>query len=212
MSDVDDEHIQDIDLEGSDGEDEQETPQVELGVGDALDAPNPIIVTLLGGPRYHPFRLKGVIKGQRVTCLVDNGATHNFINEGLVAKRGLQVEDFPGFNVTVADGFSMRCTRVVLQLSIQLGDYTLTNDFYVVGLGDIDAVLGIQWLQSLGKYIQDFKRMEMEFIVGGKKVALKALSDSGPMVVSTRRMESIFKHGDAAWVVHCFISSKSPSS
>lgn len=48
-----------------------------------------------------------------MVCLVDSRATHNFIDEGLVVKRGLHVEDFPRFSVTIADGFQLSCTRVV---------------------------------------------------------------------------------------------------
>ncbi|KAH9328906.1 hypothetical protein KI387_001014, partial [Taxus chinensis] len=97
-------------------------------------------------------------------------------------------------------------------LSIQMGDYTLTDDFYVIGLGEIDTVLGIQWLQSLGRYVQDFRRMELEFMVDRKKIVLRALFDGGPRVVSARRMESIVKHGEVAWAAQCFISSRPSDS
>jgi len=86
----------------------------------------------------------------------------------------------------------------------------LTDDFYVLGLGEIDVVLGIQWLQSLGRYAHDFQKMELEFIHDGKKVVLRALSDGGPRVV-TRRMETLFRHNDVAWATQCFVSSKSSS-
>lgn len=95
-------------------------PQIELE--DSAVKETPRIVTLFGVPRSRPFRLKGVLKGQRMVCLVDSGATHNFIDEGLVMRRGLQVEEFPGFSVIVADGFSLTCTKVIPQLSIQFGD------------------------------------------------------------------------------------------
>ena len=35
--------------------------------------------------------------GQRVSVLVDSGATHNFIDSQLVKKRGIHMEDFEGF-------------------------------------------------------------------------------------------------------------------
>lgn len=92
-----------------------------------------------------------------------------------------------------------------------MGDYTLTDDFYVVGLGEIDTMLDIQWLRSLGRYIQDFRRMELELTTDGKKVVL-ALSYGRPMVVPACRMESLFRHNGVAWAAQCFISSKSPTS
>jgi hypothetical protein len=33
---------------------------------------------------------------------------------------------------------------------VTLGNYTLTNEFYVVDLVDTNVVLGVQWLYSLG--------------------------------------------------------------
>lgn len=43
--------------------------------------------------------------------LVDSRATHNFIDLALVEKRGIQIEDFEGFNVMVVDGFNMDCVQ-----------------------------------------------------------------------------------------------------
>ena len=50
--------------------------------------------------------------------LLDSGETHNFIDERYLMKRGLKVEDFEGFTVTIADGFTMPCTWVVKQLKM----------------------------------------------------------------------------------------------
>jgi hypothetical protein len=88
--------------------------------------------------------------GQRVTTLIDGGETHNFIDATLVEKRHMAKKDFEGFNVVVVDGFTMTCTQNILRLVMTLGNYTLTNLFYVVDLADTNIVLGVQWLQSLG--------------------------------------------------------------
>lgn len=98
------------------------------------------ITTLSGVSKYHPFRVREVLKGQQGTCLVDSGATHNFINVRLVVKRGVQVEGFSGFSVMVVDGFKMTYTKVS-QLSLQLGDYIVIDDFYVVEIGDTNVLV-----------------------------------------------------------------------
>lgn len=80
------------------------------------------MATLSNYPRFHVFRLKGTLEGQRVMSLVDIGATHNFIDQKLVNRRGLQYEVFVGFGVKVADGAVLGCSRRIPQLSIQMGD------------------------------------------------------------------------------------------
>jgi hypothetical protein len=109
------------------------------------------IATLSGVPRYNTLKLKGLIHGQCMTTLVDGGATHNFINASLVAKRGLRIEVFEGFHVAVADGYTMTCLDMIPNLEVKLGNYTLTYTLYVVELSDTDAMLGVQWLYSLGE-------------------------------------------------------------
>ena len=38
------------------------------------------------------------------------------------------------------------------KVKLQIQDYNLESEFYVVPLGGVDAVLGIQWLETLGTY------------------------------------------------------------
>ena len=94
------------------------------------------IATLSGVPRYNTFRLKGLIQGQHMTTLVDDGATHNFIDASLVARRGLRTKEFEGFTVAVEDGYTMTCLDMVPDLEVNLEKYTLTYTFYVFDLSD----------------------------------------------------------------------------
>jgi hypothetical protein len=50
------------------------------------------------------------MQGQRVTMLIDGGATHNFIDATLVTRRQIPTEEFEGFEVVVVDGYNMMCT------------------------------------------------------------------------------------------------------
>jgi len=42
--------------------------------------------------------------------LIDGGATHNFIDATLVAKRGLSTKEFEGLDVIVVYGYNLDCT------------------------------------------------------------------------------------------------------
>ncbi|KAH9292247.1 hypothetical protein KI387_042564, partial [Taxus chinensis] len=134
--------------------------------------------------------------GQRVMVLIDSGATHNFIDASLVERQGLQTKDFEGFNIVVANGEYMRCTRRVPQLSITMGNYTVTDDFHIVGMGVTHIVLGVQWLHSLGEFRTNFQTMELKFKSEGRNVILRGLSAGAPRVVAAEGMERTFRHNE----------------
>jgi hypothetical protein len=170
------------------------------------------IATLSGVPRYNTLRLKGLVQGQRMTVLVDGGATHNFIDASLVARRGLRTEEFEGFHVAVADGYTMTCLDMIPDLEVKLGNYTLTDTFYVVDLSDTDVVLGVQWLYSLGEIGFNYQTLTMSFRdASGSRVVLRGMSTGAPRAVSAKRMERIFRHGDVAYAAECLITTRKDS-
>jgi hypothetical protein len=127
-----------------------------------------------------------------MTSLVDGGATQNFIDASLVAKKGLRTKEFEGFHVAVADGYTMTCLDMVPDLEVKLGNYTLTDTFYVVDLSDTDAVLGVQWLYSLGEIGFNYQTLTMSFRdTSGSRVVLRDMSTGAPRAVSTKRMERV---------------------
>ena len=112
------------------------------------------MATFSGAPMIHLFYILGMIHGHTIYCLVESGSTHNFINTRMVDRCGLQARNFPGINVTVATGLTLQCVKGIPQLSIGMKGYTLIDDFYMCDLGSTDVVLGVQWLQYLGRYNQ----------------------------------------------------------
>ena len=95
--------------------------------------------------------------------MINGGATHNFINRTMVERRGLSTEEFEGFTVVVAGGGRMECTRWIPKLNSTLGNYSLTDYFFVVDVLDTNVVLGVQWLYLIGKYSIDYRTMRWSF-------------------------------------------------
>ena len=54
--------------------------------------------------------------------------------------------------VMVADGKKIKKVGKCHKVKLQIQDYNLDSEFNAVPLGGVDAVLGIQWLQTLGTY------------------------------------------------------------
>ena len=194
------------DVEDSEEEVEEQPPKDKKKK--ATSKKPPIIATLSSIPTCHPFRVKGVVRGQHIDCLLDTGASHNFISTWMVSKKRLQTVDIPEFEVKVAGGEALSCTKKVSSLQIQFDDYLLETDFYVVDLDGLDAILGRQWLRTLHRYTFDHETMQLEFSQGDRLVVLKAIPDSGPRLITPQKMEAILRHDDIEWATLCFISSK----
>jgi hypothetical protein len=175
-----------------------------------VSAKGGVIETLSRVPRDETIRIKGLIQErQRVTTLVDGGAIHNFIDETLVSRRGLQTEEIEGFTVAVVDGYTVTCLDKVPYLEVKLGNYTMTDTFYVVELSENDSVLGVQWFYSLSEIGFNYQILTMSFKdTNGSKVVLRGMSTGAAKTVSTKRMVRIFTHGDVAYAAKCLITTR----
>jgi len=140
--------------------------------------------------------------------MLDSGATLNFINSSLVQKRNLSTEAHVSFQVKITRGTFLPCTHLVPQLSITMANHTVTEDFFIVDLADMEVILGIQSMETLDEYTQSFKQMDFTFMADGKKVVLRGMANEGPKEVSVHHMEAILQHDDVAWVAQCFISTE----
>jgi hypothetical protein len=108
-------------------EEEEETMHKHAGIKKV------VIASISGVPKFSTFRMRGVLQGQRVTILIDGGASHNFIDVALVNMRHLPTVEFEGFLVEVAGGRTMPCDRYIPQMSLTLGRYNLTQDLLCDG-------------------------------------------------------------------------------
>jgi hypothetical protein len=86
------------------------------------------------------------------------------------------------------------------------------DTFYVVDLSETDVVLGVQWMITLGKITTNYQSLEMGFRdQDGKKVSLRGMSTEVPRIVSAKRMERIFRHGEVAYATKCLITTQEDS-
>jgi hypothetical protein len=94
----------------------------------------------------------------------------------------------------------MPCDRYIPGMKLTLGKHELAQDLYVMDLPDTNIILGVQWLSALGPITTNYKTMEMSFTEEtGKKVVLRNMTGNTPRVVTTKRMEAIFRREDIAY-------------
>ncbi|CAA0807947.1 Unknown protein, partial [Striga hermonthica] len=128
------------------------------------------------GPRT--MRLPAWVKDQRVTVLVDNGSSQNFINATLSHKLKLPTSMVEPFEVRVANGERLRCSKVYQGVPIKFQGVTVKADLFALPLVGPDVVLGVQWLEGLGDVTTNYRKGVMKFETDDRLVTLKAREGS----------------------------------
>ena len=58
------------------------------------------------------------------------------------------------------------------------------------------AVLGAQWLRTLGSIVWNFDIMEMDFTMGKEEIRLVGIGQSEPRLVGTQTVNKALKNGN----------------
>ena len=78
-----------------------------------------------------------------------------------------------------------------------------------LSLGDCDVVLGTQWLCTLGPIKWNFKKLAMEFSLGGKEILFTGLQPSG---LTLQEVDQFFKPVIKKGLLLQIISCPTPST
>jgi hypothetical protein len=104
--------------------------------------------------------LKGKIAKQDVLCLVDTGASHNFITQEVVERMELHLEELKTpIEVHFADGIPHPTTLQAQELPIQLGNWRGKVNLLVFALGGMDCVLGMEFIAHNNVLIEGHNRL-----------------------------------------------------
>lgn len=117
-----------------------------------------------------------------------NGSTHNFIQPMLAESLKLRVRPITSFRVFTANGDSLICSLMCPKVEVELQGKRFWVDLYILKIRGPELVLGLPWLQGLGKIVQDYKKMEMKFmheeenvkLIGNNSLGLQSFEAPSP--------------------------------
>ena len=102
------------------------------------------------------IKLKSSIGGQRAVCLVDSGASGNFISSDFVNQHSLSLQSLSSdqaSHVTLADGSQQSAVGVLKDVELRLQSYSTSLDLVAIPLSGYDVILGMPWLEDANPII-----------------------------------------------------------
>lgn len=166
---------------GDDNEGEQgEVLALEVEQGTEGEGLECKLMGLLGavGPEMttlKTMKLEGKLQGVPILLMVDSGTSHNFVAPQVTTTLSIAIDSSKRFGVRVGDGHRVFTKAKYPGLPLQLGANEVVMDAYVLDLGGVDMILGVVWLETLGKIELDWGAMSMTFKTRGDKVTLQRL-------------------------------------
>ncbi|XP_040987625.1 uncharacterized protein LOC121235342 [Juglans microcarpa x Juglans regia] len=156
---------------------------------------------MFGVQRPTSMRVMAWIEKFEVTLLVDSGSTHNFINSNIVTKVRLKPSTIEPFEVKVANGDKLRCEGLVREVKLNVQGVRIVADLHVLSLVGLDVVLGNAWLKGIGKVVNDYDKMTMEFRIGSKKKLWTALTSKEVKSCEAMMFERLCKGGASCFAI-----------
>jgi len=172
-----DEEFEDA-LEELTGEEEKNMPQISVNAVSGISG-------------YKTMRVKGAYGKKTLFILVDSGSTHNFIDSKVAAKLGCQIQDAGLARVSVADGRKLKVDGKIVDFSWKLQTTQFHSDILLIPLQGVDMVLGVQWLETLGRISWDFKQLDMKFRYGNQKVWLHGIKEGSVREVKAQKLHKL---------------------
>jgi len=118
---------------------DQSTEQVFLAISKSA---------VSGVPAARTIRLLGSMSGIPVHILVDSGSSSSFLSD-TTAIQLHHLDSVPVAScVQVAGGGVLQSSLLLRQVPWTVGSCSFTTDFRVLPLGNFDAILGMDWLES----------------------------------------------------------------
>ncbi|XP_042031572.1 uncharacterized protein LOC121778308 [Salvia splendens] len=182
------------------GEDEQTDGLDESDTGEDPDtvitADLSHLHTLSGTSTSRPFNVIGTIGTTTVSILIDTGSNHDFLHPRVAEQLQLSLTPIRPFRVYVGNGASLICSHIArkTKLSIQGIDFLL--DLHIMEIHGPDIVLGMDWLESLGKISADFVGKTLQFSKNGVAVVLHGVQPS-PRLISFQSLAMLTAHSTA---------------
>ena len=137
------------------------------------------------------MRVHGLVKKQKVVILIDTGSAHNFLNQEVAKRTGVETVATDPLTVFVVDGTKMTSSAACKGFKWEMEEVVFQTDMRVLELKVYDMVLGIQWSATPGPVKWDFKNLNMDFTLNNRRHVLRGGKQGESKLVDAEHMKNL---------------------
>ncbi|KAL1551486.1 hypothetical protein AAHA92_19326 [Salvia divinorum] len=145
--------------------------------------------------RAKSINMMGKIHTSTVNILVDTGSSHDFIHPRIAEKLSLSLTKIKPFRVYVGNGESLLCSHVSKDTVVDLQGHIFRINLHILAFHGPDIILGMDWLESLGRVTHDYVARTMEFVRDDSLIVLRG-SSFIPHQISVHAFTALLSHRD----------------
>ncbi|WVY94257.1 hypothetical protein V8G54_033345 [Vigna mungo] len=149
------------------------------------------------------LQILGLIAQYQVRVLVDEGSTHNFIQ---------QKSPTVPLKVLVGSGEELACNQCCHGVELLIQGHKFLVDLFVLDMGGSDVVLGAHWLKHLGPILMDYQALTMKFFHRNQLIELKGDSGHISSSISIHQLKRVIRSDHEAQLYSLQVLSPTPTS
>lgn len=121
---------------------------------------------------HQPLQFKGLIDNKEMNILIDGGSSKNLVHSQVCKELGLTTQPQAPMNLFLANGDVLTSTLVCPTVRWKWGITEFCVEAQVVDLGELQMILGVEWLSQLGNVHCNYQSQTMEFQWKGEQIKL----------------------------------------
>lgn len=189
-----------------DEDDPVETPQEPIAEDEVIRADLSHLLAMEGKRQSKSITLAGTIDSETVEVLIDTGKSHYFLHPRVAEKLSLPLTAIRPF---VGNGASLLRSHLCKATRLSLQGTPFSVDLHVLPIHGPDVILGMEWVESLGRVTTDFITKSVEFMKEDKLVIL-ASALRAPSMLSLNSFASMMSHSAAFELYELIPTSPEP--
>lgn len=147
-------------------------PEVDVSEDTALQSLQLSRLSSHGFDGFQTLKLFTLVHNRRCLTMVDSGASHCFISARLADTLQLPLDSAQSIPVVLGDGTRVSSRGVCKNVPVVISEHVFHLTCYVFPLRNVDLILGVSWLATLGDVTANWATLSMTFVRGGRRISI----------------------------------------